>query len=779
MREEQQALSMASDPVAPKFNKTLLYHLSKLAFAHKSSNESHFLHPQRNTTRPLHSHTHLDEETCSYAIAAYKGLLTVDNALRKIAQCSAKSAPYKNLSLAEAPSKQTLFYHLAKLSLIESSLRQSLPGKLNPVTTKGKQPASVTELRQQLIERWQKNGMPLPLLSKTLFEQLIVEAVITDHTVAYLPEIQRPPLLVKTLYHLLSVALITGSVHSYAVPALTALPSGGSVSAGSASISTQGNQMIINQSSDKVAINWSSFNIGANASVTFQQPNHQSVALNRIASADPSQIYGNLNANGQVILINPNGVVVGPGANVNVGAMIVSTLALSDSDFMAGNYRFTTPSVDSLHTLTPQIINQGNVVAGVGGYVQLIGHDIQNQGTLSAPGGTVGLLAGDTVTLNLSSEGQLLPATLTAAVNADAVIENSGTITADQGAIQLRVANAGVGGNDIHTNPLTNTVVIDQSGSLTSVGGTILIDGGITGIVQQSGTLSTANTDGVGGNISVLGDKIGLMANSVIDASGSQGGGTVLVGGNWHGAGPEHNASAVYMDPLARIQADATDNGNGGEVVLWSNNYTGFYGAISAKGGVNGGDGGQVETSSRDNLQAMGKVNTLALLGKGGTWLLDPADVTITNATSANLTCGSNCSNVFQPTGSTSATVNVDEVNAALSAGTDVTITTANGSASTIMDGRGHLYVNSPINISGAASATSATLTLIANLDITLNANITASGNNKLNLYLIAFGANKPENTPLIDPNTNSPTIGEGPVIANHNIDTNGGYLKF
>jgi hypothetical protein len=168
MREEQQALALAPDLVAPKFNKTLLYHLSKLAFTHKSSNESHFLHPQRNTTRPFYSRTHLDEETCSYAITAYKGLLTVDNALRKITQCSAKSTPYKNLSLVEAPSKQTLFYHLAKLSLIESSLRQSLPGKLNPVKTKGKQPASVIELRQQLIDRWQKNGMPMPVLRSRL-----------------------------------------------------------------------------------------------------------------------------------------------------------------------------------------------------------------------------------------------------------------------------------------------------------------------------------------------------------------------------------------------------------------------------------------------------------------------------------------------------------------------------------------------------------------------------------------------------------------------------------
>ena len=199
------------------------------------------------------------------------------------------------------------------------------------------------------------------------------------------------------------ITLLCISVNVHAVPAVDALPGGGNISAGNGTISSQGNQMLINQVGDKLAINWSSYNIGANASVTYQQPSRQSVALNRVFSADPSQLYGRLNANGSVILINPNGIVVGPGANINVGAMILSTLNLSDSDFLSNNYHFTTPSADSLSTLTPKIITQGNINSGAGGYVHLIGHNIQNQGTISAPGGTVGLLAGDTVTLNLSS----------------------------------------------------------------------------------------------------------------------------------------------------------------------------------------------------------------------------------------------------------------------------------------------------------------------------------------------------------------------------------------
>ena len=196
MREEQQALVIAPEPVAPNFTRTLLYHLSKLAFTHKSSNESCFCNPQPKTTPDLLSVASLDGETCSYAVNAYKGLLTVDNALKKIAQYTSKAMLEKDLTLSAPNSKQTLFYHLAKLSLIESSLRNSFPAKLGPsAKTIGHDQASVHELRQQLIDSWQKNGVPMPVLSKALFEQLILEAAITNQVATYIPHVQKPPLL--------------------------------------------------------------------------------------------------------------------------------------------------------------------------------------------------------------------------------------------------------------------------------------------------------------------------------------------------------------------------------------------------------------------------------------------------------------------------------------------------------------------------------------------------------------------------------------------------------
>ena len=576
-----------------------------------------------------------------------------------------------------------------------------------------------------------------------------------------------------TWARLSGITLLCISVNVHAVPAVDALPSGGNISAGSGSISSQGNQMLINQASDKLAINWSSYNIGANASVTYQQPSRQSVALNRVFSADPSQLYGRLNANGSVILINPNGIVVGPGANINVGAMILSTLNLSDSDFLSNNYHFTTPSADSLSTLTPKILTQGNINTSAGGYVHLIGHNIRNQGTISAPGGTVGLLAGDTVTLNLSSNSGLIPASLSAAANADAVINNSGTISADQGSIQLKAVNAGVSGNDINTNPLANTVVIDQSGSLNSAGGTILIDGGTTGIVQHSGTLSTVNANGLGGNISVLGDEVGLLANSQIDASGGQGGGTVLIGGNWQGQGPEHNASAVYMDPLARIRTDATNNGNGGQVVLWSNNYTGFYGTISAKAGSQGGDGGQVETSSHENLQANGIVDASSLLGKAGGWLLDPSNITIRTAQLGDHQIPIT-GEIYEPTTGTQY-VDVASVTAALAAGNSVTIQTGvydvNNSTTLgdINNQIGILTLSAPITPNLANANFSPTLTLRAGIALTLNSDISATGLGRLNVDLYSAATNLQTNATQV----------AGIIEANSSIRTNGGNLTF
>ena len=177
-----------------------------------------------------------------------------------------------------------------------------------------------------------------------------------------------------------------------------AAPVGEQVVGGQASVSRTGANTLVTQSSDRAAINWQSFSIGEGETVRFAQPSASSVALNRVLGQNPSQILGSLSANGQVFLVNPNGVLFGQGARVDVGGLVASTLGISNSDFLAGRYRFGT---DGVTGGTAQVTNVGSIIAN-GGYVALIGPQVKNSGSITAASGSVALAAGEQVTLNLN-----------------------------------------------------------------------------------------------------------------------------------------------------------------------------------------------------------------------------------------------------------------------------------------------------------------------------------------------------------------------------------------
>lgn len=126
------------------------------------------------------------------------------------------------------------------------------------------------------------------------------------------------------------------------------LPTGGQTVSGSASIQTTGSVMTVGQTTAKAIINWQDFSIGAGNKVQFLQPSASAVALNRVLGANPSVIQGSLSANGQVFLLNPNGVLFGPSSQVSAGALLASTLAMSNSDFLAGRYSFKGDSAQSV-----------------------------------------------------------------------------------------------------------------------------------------------------------------------------------------------------------------------------------------------------------------------------------------------------------------------------------------------------------------------------------------------------------------------------------------------
>ncbi|MCE5286821.1 MAG: filamentous hemagglutinin N-terminal domain-containing protein, partial [Pelosinus sp.] len=394
-------------------------------------------------------------------------------------------------------------------------------------------------------------------------------------------------------------------------------PSGGQVTAGTGTITQNGNTMTITQNTGKMSINWQNFSIGSGETVNFVQPGAGAIALNRVVGNNASNIYGQLKANGQVFLINPNGVLFAPGAQVNVGGLAASTLNLADSDFQAGKYTFSGSG--------GSVINQGNITAANGGYVALLGGQVSNQGIVVAKQGTAALGAGSAVTLDMNGDGLLSMAVSQPVVSA--LAENKNLIKADGGTVIMTVKAA-----DTLAGTVVNNGGLIQAHSINNVNGVIRLDGGTNGTVINSGTLDAAGKDAgqSGGTVKVLGSTVSVATGSNIDVSGDTGGGTALIGGNFHGAGPEQNAKTATVATGSSINADAVTSGSGGSVAVWSDEHTDVDGSISARGGANGGNGGQVETSGHkltigDNT----KVTTLAPKGTVGNWLLDPVDFTI------------------------------------------------------------------------------------------------------------------------------------------------------
>lgn len=550
---------------------------------------------------------------------------------------------------------------------------------------------------------------------------------------------------IKTTVHkytyYLSLFVFSVALSLASGPTAYANPEGGNVVAGNASINQSPGYTEINQSSNAAAINWNSFNINNGETTRFNQPSSSSVTLNRILGNNASAIFGNLIANGKIILVNPSGIMFGAGSRVDVAGLIATTANISNEDFMAGNYHFTqTPGS------TGYVINRGTINAAEGGLVALVAPGVENSGVINARLGKVALASGNEYTVDLNGD-QLINISVgsdRAATNErgelmrDAV-NNSGSIIADGGSVQI---SANVAENVVD-RVINNTGVI-QANTIGTRGGEISIGGGDKGIVRVSGKLNVSGlADGEsGGTIRIAGEKVGLEGVT-INASGKRGGGTVLVGGDYKGGGKMKHAKAVYVDASSVINADAIDSGNGGKVVVWSDDSTRFYGKISARGGANGGDGGVIETSGKNWLDTTGaRIDASSPKGNSGSWLLDPTDVVIVSSgsSSGGTFVGSPdvwTPNVANPT--VSQILNTDIENA-LNAGTSVIISTNSGAT-----GTGNITQNATITKSAGGTAF---LTYNAANSITINANITnTSTSGLLNLFLDGGNLNQAAQT--------------------------------
>ena len=427
--------------------------------------------------------------------------------------------------------------------------------------------------------------------------------------------------------------------------ALAQLPTGGQLAAGQATLSQNGSSLTVNQASDKLAIDWASFSIGQGHSVNFVQPGAASVALNRVLGSDVSVIQGALNANGQVFLVNPNGVLFTPTAQVNVGALVASTLDLRTEDFLAGRYSFAGNSLAAVQ-------NQGSINAA-GGHVALVAAKIVNTGSLTADQGSVVLAAGSRVTLDFGG-----PVSVEVDGGAlGALIDNGGAIRADAGTVLLSARGLG---------SLSSTV-INHSGVIEARSLGLGADGVVSLLAEQggvavSGRIDVSSSQHQGGTAVVSGDSVAIQSGARIDATGAAGGGAIYVGGGWQGQGGIQQATRTTIEAGAALDASATQNGHGGTVVAWSDiknteGRTEVAGSLKARGGALGGNGGRIETSGA-TLAVRGAPDASAPQGQGGLWLIDPTDVTIGAGAGA---IGSD-------------TVGFDDIETALAGGTNVNI---------------------------------------------------------------------------------------------------------
>ncbi|MFN8694486.1 MAG: filamentous hemagglutinin N-terminal domain-containing protein, partial [Holosporales bacterium] len=428
----------------------------------------------------------------------------------------------------------------------------------------------------------------------------------------------------KLLHTALSISIIIPH-QAFAAPDGNALPANPQLTVGTADISSANNTLTIQQYSAKAAINWDSFSVGENAKVEFKQPDANSIALNRVVGNEPSVINGTIEANGQVFILNSNGVLTGKNARINAAGVVLGAAALSDADFSAGTINLTRTGGNG------EVINQGEITAKDGGYVVLAGKRVSNQGMIAARMGTVALAAGDKVRLNFAGAALLSVTVEKAAL--DAYVENKQAIYADGGVVLLtaRAANA------LLATVVNNDGVIEAT-SLSNKNGVIRLEGSSddgTGVTQISGTLNAAGklAGETGGEIAVLGDNVAIKETAVLNASGNTGGGRIYVGGDYQGNNPDayKNAKNTDIAKNATLSADATQKGNGGRVIVWADNATSYRGTTSVRGGVSGGDGGFIEVSGKKTLLYAGSVDTTAPQGNTGLLLLDPDDIVIKN----------------------------------------------------------------------------------------------------------------------------------------------------
>lgn len=384
----------------------------------------------------------------------------------------------------------------------------------------------------------------------------------------------------------LSTTALTLGLMALGVPAMAmddfTTPTGEQVVGGAASFDRPAaGTLNVNQSTDRVVINWGSFNIGKSGKTEFFQPNAGSLAVNRVTGADnnPTQILGTLKGNGRIMVLDRNGIFFGADAVLDVGSIVASTGDVDNNAIMRG---------DSVLTLNNfgdgSVINNGLIRVSDAGLAAFVAPHVANNGIIQARMGKVALAAGgESATVDLYGDG--LVELAVGGAQGKALAENAGTIDAEGGTVLMSATAAkGVVDDVINMNGVVKV------SSVTQKGGKIILSGGSSGKVKVTGTLDASGENG--GQIDVRGQDIDVGQTAMLLADGGQ-------------------------------------NGDGGEIVIFGDSYAVLNGRASARGGVLGGNGGFIELSAKETVGFDGSVSTFAAFGNLGTFLIDPRFIII------------------------------------------------------------------------------------------------------------------------------------------------------
>lgn len=496
------------------------------------------------------------------------------------------------------------------------------------------------------------------------------------------------------------------------------LPQDPTVIAGDVSFHEADQQLTIQQNTAQAIVNWREFSISSGHTVDIRQPNASSVSLHRVVGKDPSRLAGTLRSNGTVFLVNRNGIAFADGARVDIhGGFLGTTQDIADEAFLRADYRFRGTSEAS-------IVLEGRIErASPGKWMALVARDVDHKGTLLAVSGHHTILAGaESFVVDLDGDNLL-----SFAVDREKASQSLSVQLAASGAIQ---------GEDHHVllttqdTAATTRNVINMDGVIeanrvdVAKDGTIALLGGAHSTVTVNGTLRSQGKHGKGGTIRATGSTLVVSKDARIDVSGKTGGGKVFVGADIRGKSMTF-ARDTSVEAGAEVHADALDNGHGGHIDFWGTERLMVKGNASAQGGLIGGDGGFIETSTKAILDIEGaRFTTAAPRGKTGTFLIDPINIVITSAT--------------DPLPALTTALHPDAITSALA--TNNVVITTNGTFDGIADpGGDHDGDNSNKNILITSAWTVSSdndLTLEAGSRISVHANVVFSGRG--NLFLRA-----------------------------------------